>query len=90
MTTETVSKPSSGHEAKFLISVNKKPVHVDGPSTTGLEIKEAAIKQGVPIELDFLLAKVGPDDKEPIIGDDDKVDVTEFKTFTATAPDDNS
>ena len=90
MTTETVVELKPLHEEKFPISVNKKPVNVDGPLTTGLEIKEAAIKQGVPIEIDFLLAKVGPDDKEPIVGDDDKVDVTEFKTFTATAPDDNS
>lgn len=90
MTTQTVSKLSSEQEAKFSISVNKKPVNVDGPLITGLEIKEAAIKQGVAIELDFVLAKVAPDHKEPIVGDDDKVDVTEFKTFTATAPDDNS
>ncbi len=90
MNTPTVSNPNSEHEAQFSISVNKKPVTVDEPLITGIEIKEAAIKQDVQIELDFVLAEVAPDNKEPIVGDDDKVDVTEFKTFTATAPDDNS
>ena len=42
------------------------------------------------IELDFQLAKDGPDGKQQIVGDSDKVDLREFKTFFATASDDNS
>ena len=77
-------------EKPFLISVNNKPVGVNEPLMTGIEIKEASIKQGVAIELDFQLAVVEADGKQRIIGDSDKVDVGEFKTFYATAGDDNS
>ena len=71
----------------FSISVNGKPINVNGPLDSGLEIKEAAIEQGVAIELDFVLAKTALDGKESIVGDDDKVNVTEVKDFIATAPD---
>ena len=74
----------------FVISVNRKPVSVIGPITTGLEIKVSAKEQGVTIELDFQLAKVTSDGVQRIVGDDDKVDVTEYKTFFATATDDNA
>ena len=33
------------------ISVNNRPVRIEGPKATGLEIKEAAIAQGVPIQV---------------------------------------
>lgn len=74
----------------FLISVNNKPVEVENPLITGLEIKEASLKQGVAIKLDFQLAAVEADGKQRIVGNYDKVDVREFKTFFATASDDNS
>lgn len=74
----------------FEISVNRKPVEVDEPTVTGLQIKEAAIAQGVVIGLDFQLALVEADGKHRIIGDAEKVDVRNEKTFFATAGDDNS
>ena len=74
----------------FEISVNKKPVSLAEPIITGLEIKEAAIEQGLPIDPGFQLARVEADGKHQIVGDSDKVDVREFKTFFATAPDDNA
>ena len=74
----------------FEISVNRKPVEVAGPIVTGLEIKEASLQRGLPIEVSFQLALVEPDGKERIIGNSDKVDVRESKTFFATADDDNS
>ena len=80
---EVITKP-------FEISVNRKPVEVAGPIVTGLEIKEASIRQGLPIEVSFQLALVEPDGKERIIGNTDKVDVRESKTFFATADDDNA
>ena len=81
-------EPDDLRKGELLISVNGKPVNVAGPLSTGLEIKEAAIEQGVAIELGFVLARTLPDDKQSIVGDDDKVDVTEFKTFIAVAADD--
>ena len=91
---EKVAVPTSQEDKAvtkpFEISVNRKPVKVAEPIVTGLAIKESAIQQGLPIELSFQLALVKPDGKEYIVGNADKVDVQEFKTFFATADDDNS
>ena len=90
MPSEVTSDVLDERKGAFPISVNRKPVEVEEQLPTGLEIKGASIEQGVAIELDFQLAKVEPDGKHQIVGDADKVDVLEFKTFFATASDDNS
>ena len=72
------------------ITVNRKEVKVDGPKVNGLDIKKAAIEQGLEIELDFELAEETAGDKKKIIGDADIVEVTEKSVFWATAGDDNS
>ena len=90
MTITPSSALQDADKGVFAVSVNHKPVEVTVQLPIGLEIKEAAIEQGVAIELDFQLAKVGLDGKHQIVGDADKVDVLEFKTFFATASDDNS
>jgi len=72
------------------ITVNNQPVEVIGPKATGLQIKEAAIAQGVKIELDFQLAELKENGERPIIGDGDVVTVNKNSKFVATAPDDNS
>ena len=74
----------------FEISVNKKPVSLTEPIVTGLEIKQAAIDQGVSIDLTFRMVRVEADGKRPPVNNADKVDVREFKTFIAIASDDNS
>ena len=90
MTSTSTSPLQDDAKGAFSISVNHKPVELKMHWPTGLEIKEAAIEQGVAIKLDFQLAKVGLDGKQQIVGDADEVDVLEFKTFFATAGDDNS
>ena len=90
MTSATTSEVQAEPTGKYPIRVNRKPVEVDDPLPTGREIKEASIVQGVAIRLDFQLAKAEPDGKQRIVGDSDKVDVLEFKTFFATDGDDNS
>ena len=90
MTQSTTSHQEQVLTKPFEISVNNKPVQMDEPLVTGLQIKETAIQQGVSIALDFQLAKVTDDGKQQIVGDTDKVDLGEFKTFVATAGDDNS
>ena len=74
----------------FEISVNKKPIQIEEPIVTGLEIKQAAIDQGVSIDLAFRLVRVEANGERPPVNNADKVDVREFKTFIATAPDDNA
>lgn len=72
------------------VAVNNRPVEIDGHRVTGLEIKQAAIAQGVPIQLDFQLAEIRPNGEHQIIGDNDVVTITRNSKFVATAADDNS
>lgn len=90
MTQMTTGPSKPTFEKPFEISVNRKPVWIDESIVTGLQIKEAAIAQGVVIGLDFQLAAVDNNGKHRIIGDTDKVDVQDDKTFFATADDDNA
>ena len=72
------------------IEVNDHKVEMSAGPATGLEIKEAAIKQGVNIQVNFMLQVQLPNGSSKVIGDEDKVPLTEHLTFTAIAPDDNS
>jgi hypothetical protein len=72
------------------ITVNERPVVVHGPKVTGLQIKQAAIDQGVPIQLSFVLSEEKPNRRTEIIGDNDVVTVTEHSRFVAIPHDDNS
>jgi hypothetical protein len=71
------------------IRVNNKPVEMTENRPTGLEIKQAAIAQGVDIQLDFKLSqKVG--DKFKPVKDDERVTINKNSEFSAIAGDDNS
>ena len=72
------------------VEVNDHKVEMPAGPATGLEIKQAAIKQDVKIELNFVLQMQLPNGSSKVIGDDDKVQLTEHLAFTAIAPDDNS
>lgn len=72
------------------IVVNKRPVRIEGPKATGLEIKEAAIAQGVKIQLSFQLSEKLGDHKTKIIDNTDTVTLHEGTVFVAVADDDNS
>jgi hypothetical protein len=72
------------------IIVNTKPVRIEGPKTTGLQIKEAAIAQGVKIQVSFQLSEKLGDHKTKVIGDADTVTLREGAVFAAVADDDNS
>ena len=72
------------------IEVNDHKVEMPAGPATGLEIKEAAIKQDVNIQLNFMLQVELPNGSSMVIGDEDKVPLTEHLAFTAIAPDDNS
>ena len=72
------------------VEVNDHKVKMPAGPATGLEIKQAAIKQDVKIELNFVLQMQLPNGSSKVIGDDDKVQLTEHLAFTAIAPDDNS
>ena len=72
------------------IEVNDQKVKmIEGPAS-GLEIKQAAVDQGVSIQTNFILQLHLPNGSSKVIGDDDKVDLSEHLAFTAIAADDNS
>ena len=72
------------------IEVNDHKVELPAGLATGLEIKDAAIKQGVNIQRNFVLQVELPNGSSRVIGNDDKVPLTEHLAFTAIAADDNS
>ncbi len=72
------------------ISVNHNKVVVPERTLTGLEIKDAAIAQGVNIRRDFVLIHVLPNGKRDTVGDEDPVKVHNGSEFEAIADDDNS
>jgi len=78
------------HRSLVAIKVNGHKVKVEGPRATGLEIKEAAIRAGVDIQVDFVLMEELPDGRNRVIGDQDVVVLKEGACFIAVAPDDNS
>lgn len=72
------------------IVVNTKPIVMERGEHTGLEIKQAAIAQGVNIQLDFVLSLEKRRGETQIIGDNDKVKVKKGQHYVAIADDDNS
>ena len=90
MTAAAISQVRDSSTRPVFITVNNKPVKIEGPRASGLQIKEAAIMQGVAIKLDFQLAVLGSDGKYYPVGDAELVEVSNDSTFVATAGDDNS
>jgi hypothetical protein len=73
------------------VTVNNKHVALPRDRVTGLEIKEAAIAQGVQIQLDFILTLEAHDGKPARTVDDGEfVTVTRESVFTANDGDDDS
>jgi hypothetical protein len=88
MDTELQEKQGKAH--LVTVTVNEKPVELEGPKATGLEIKQAAIAQGVKIEVSFVLSEELPNRRTRIVGDSDEVTINKHSRFVAVAPDDNS
>jgi hypothetical protein len=78
------------HPHPVTVTVNERPVALPTDHVTGLEIKQAAIAQSVPIQLDFVLSEELGDKHTRIVGDNDRVTVNDRSRFLAIAPDDNS
>ena len=77
-------------DGKVDITVNDKPVLLEGSKQTGESIKKAAIEQGVRIQTDFVLSIERGGGKTEIIGDDDVIHVQTGDRFVVIADDDNS
>lgn len=72
------------------IFINDKPIKITRGEHTGLEIKQAAIAQGVNIQLDFILNLEKRKGETQVIGDTDPVKVKKGQHYVAIADDDNS
>jgi hypothetical protein len=77
------------HPHAVSITVNKKSVTLPSAETTGLAIKEAAIAQGVNIQVSFKLYLIKDHEQIPV-PNDERLKVHEHEHFRAVAPDDNS
>lgn len=85
------SDSHSGEDKKKVeIRVNGKKVEMIGREHTGLEIKKAAIDQGVNIKLDFLLYLIREGQPNEPIGDNQQIKISSDSRFHAIADDDNS
>jgi len=83
-----ISFKASPQEVEIL--VNDHLVLMPDDEAKGLEIKQAAIQKGIPIQLDFVLsAELGPK-RTKVVGDEDLVHLHKHERFVAVAPDDNS
>lgn len=87
---ESDNEHEKKHAKEVEISINGHPVKMTGKSATGAAIKQAAISQGVPIQLNFVLQEELPNGSSKVIGDTDPVHLRPQLKFTAIAPDDNS
>jgi hypothetical protein len=86
----TVSTAAHSEPRKIQILVNGKPVLVHEKELTGLQVKEAAIAQGVKIQIDFVLFEDLSNGQQVIVKDDQIVKVHEHERFEAITNDDNS
>ncbi len=100
------TEPASdvGDEKRIDVLVNEKPVvlarisqrarcensGLEGRSQTGESVKQAAIHQHVPIQLDFVLSIERGGGRTELVGDDQKIEVHEHERFLAIPNDDNS
>lgn len=90
MSTAQADTGAQGGPKEARITVNGQFVVVAKEKLTGLEIKEAAIRVGVPIQVDFVLSEVRPGGEQKIIPDDREVEVKTGDEFWAIPGDDNS
>ena len=77
-------------DGKVEVTLNDKPVVLDGSKQTGESIKKAAIDQGVNIKEDFVLSIELGGGKTELVGDDQFIEVHPNERFLAIENDDNS
>ena len=89
MASEKDSK-GGNNDGKVEVTVNDKPVVLEGSKQTGESIKKAAINQGVNIKEDFVLSIELGGGKTNLVGDAEFIEVHPDDRFLAIENDDNS
>ena len=77
-------------DGKIEVTLNDKPVVLEGSKQTGESIKKAAIEQGVNIKQDFVLSIERGGGKTDLVGDDQFIEVHPNERFLVIENDDNS
>ena len=77
-------------DGKIEITLNDKPVVLEGSKQTGASVKKAAIEQDVSIKEDFVLSIELGDGKTKLVGDDEEIELHDGEGFLAIENDDNS
>ena len=77
-------------DVKVDVTVNDKPVVLDGVKQTGASVKKAAIEQDVKIKQDFVLSIELGGGKTKLVGDKEHIEVRDGLRFLAIENDDNS
>jgi hypothetical protein len=88
--TGEIEDHGAGHGQEVVIEVNTKPVELKSHRVTGLAIKQAAIAQGVKIQLDFVLLEELDHHRTRQIPDGEIITVTDKSVFQAIPNDDHS
>jgi Multiubiquitin len=89
--TSKTQAQNKGKGSEVTVKVNTKPVVLPDHRVKGLQVKEAAIDQGVEIQPDFLLTLEAHEGQPArTIDDDEFVTVTKHSEFTANDVDDDS
>jgi hypothetical protein len=79
----TRSGPPEGEGNQVTIRVNDVQIRIAGHQATALEIKAAAIEQGLDIELDYDLSELLPGNWARAIDDDSRVQLSDGSRFIA-------
>ena len=77
-------------DGKVEVTVNDKPVVLEGAKQTGASVKKAVIEQDVNIKEDFVLSIELGGGKTQLVGDDEEIEVHDGERFLAIENDDNS
>ena len=85
--TADADREQSSHSVT--VTINNQRVVLTERRMTGLEIKQAAIAQGVEIEVGFQLS-VKRGNRYHVVADNEPVTIHKGQEFLAVAPDDNS
>ena len=79
-----------GEDGKVSVTVNDKPVVLEGTKQTGASVKKAAIEQDVTIKAEFVLSIELGGGKTKLVGDHEEIEVHDGERFLAIENDDNS
>ncbi|MDN4597592.1 hypothetical protein [Leifsonia virtsii] len=88
--THTEQVGNKAHAKDVTVLFNKQHITLQQRRYTGIELKEAAIAQGVAIQLDFVLFEVKHNGRRDVVGDHDTVEVNKESEFAAMGNDNNS